>query len=61
MTMLQLGAIKKIYMDFFSQVLILSRMERGKDYGKRSILDLKTVIQTSHKKILKNQRTIVSS
>ena len=60
-TMLQLGAIKKIHMDFFSRVLILSRMERGKDYGKRFILDLKTVIQISHQKILKNQRTKVSS
>ena len=34
-TMLQLGAIKKIHRDFFFRVLILARMERGKDYGKR--------------------------
>ena len=60
-TMLQLGAIKKIHRDFFFQVLILARMERGKDYGKRFILDLKTMIQISHQKILKNQRTKVSS
>ena len=60
-TMLQLGAIKKIHRDFFFRVLILARMERGKDYGKRFILDLKTMIQISHQKILKNQRTKVSS
>ena len=61
MTMLQLGAIKKIHRDFFCRVLILARMERGKDYGKRFILDLKTMIQISHQKVLKNQRTKVSS
>ena len=61
MTMLQLGAIKKIQRDFFFPVLILARMERGKDYGKRFILYLKTMIQISHQKILKNQRTKVSS
>ena len=60
-TMLQLGAIKKIHRDFFFRVLILARMEEGKDYGKRFILDLKTMIQISHQKILKNQRTKVSS
>ena len=60
-TMLQLGAIKKIHRDFFFRVLILARMEEGKEYGKRFILDLKTIIQISHQKILKNQRTKVSS
>ena len=46
--MLQLGAIKKIRKNFFSRVLVLSGIERGKNYGKRFILNLKARNQISH-------------
>ena len=55
--MLQLGAIKKIRKNFFSRVLVLSGIERGKNYGKRFILDLKARNQISQRGFLKNQFT----
>ena len=48
MMMLKLGAIKEIPWDskgFFSRVFTVSKVKRGKEYGRRFILNLKVSYQ----------------